>query len=286
MTTVVISQPLFFPWVGLFEQIRLADVYVHYDDVAFSKGSFVNRVQLKTPYGPEWMTIPLRSRRLGQPINELIADDQQDWRARHLTRLEQLYRAAPYRDEMLELVASLYERPFPRLSNLLREVIEAVCRYFCLAQQTQFLLSSELGIGNSSSQRVLAVVRQLGGDRYVTGHGARNYLDHEAFAAAGICVEYLDYQRRPYPQQFGSFDPHVSILDLIANVGRAGGGSICSPTVPWREFLAREGPTHSFIGLEQTHVHRPDRRISTASAGEHSEDGGGRESATSHPTVD
>ena len=48
MTTVVISQPMFFPWVGMFEQIALADVYVHYDDVQFSKGSFTNRVQLKT----------------------------------------------------------------------------------------------------------------------------------------------------------------------------------------------------------------------------------------------
>ena len=48
MTVVVISQPMLFPWVGMFEQIRLADVYVHYTDVQFSKGSFVNRVQIKT----------------------------------------------------------------------------------------------------------------------------------------------------------------------------------------------------------------------------------------------
>ena len=48
MTTVVISQPMLFPWVGMFEQVALADVFVHYDDVQFSKGSFTNRVQLKT----------------------------------------------------------------------------------------------------------------------------------------------------------------------------------------------------------------------------------------------
>ena len=63
MTRVVISQSMLFPWVGLLEQMRLADVFVHYDDVQFSKGSFVNRVQVKTPDGVRWMTF------------EAIADD-------------------------------------------------------------------------------------------------------------------------------------------------------------------------------------------------------------------
>ena len=44
---VVISQSMFFPWVGFLEQLKLADVYVFYDDVQFSKGSFTNRVRVK-----------------------------------------------------------------------------------------------------------------------------------------------------------------------------------------------------------------------------------------------
>ena len=63
---VVISQPMFFPWVGFLEQMRLADVYVHYDDVQFSKGSFTNRVQIKTPEGFIWLTAPLRNLRAGR----------------------------------------------------------------------------------------------------------------------------------------------------------------------------------------------------------------------------
>ena len=51
MTTVVISQPMYFPWPGFFELIAAADVYVHLDDVQFSKGGFTNRIQLKTVQG-------------------------------------------------------------------------------------------------------------------------------------------------------------------------------------------------------------------------------------------
>ena len=46
--TVVVLQPQFFPWRGVFEQIRLADEFVHLDDAQFQKGGFTNRVQLKT----------------------------------------------------------------------------------------------------------------------------------------------------------------------------------------------------------------------------------------------
>lgn len=239
MTTVVISQPFLFPWVGHFEQVRLADIYVHYDDVAFSKGSFVNRVQLKNSDGWEWMTIPLRARRYGQQIRELTADDRHNWRQEHVRRLEQLYRDAPFQEEMLDLVRQLYARSHACLSDLLAESIEAVVRYFDFSFSTRFVRSSELAIGGSSSERVLAVVQQFGGDRYVTGHGARHYLEHSLFDAAGVAVEYLDYQRIPYPQRFGPFNPHVSVLDLIANRGKAGREVVRSSSIPWREFLAR-----------------------------------------------
>ena len=68
---IVISQSMLFPWIGLMEQIRLADVFVHYNDVQFSKGSFVNRVQIKTSQGTKWMTVPLENLHLGQRINEV-----------------------------------------------------------------------------------------------------------------------------------------------------------------------------------------------------------------------
>src|SRR5436190_13002705 len=80
---VVISQPMLFPWVGMVEQASLADVFVHYDDVQYSKGSFTNRVQVKTAAGSTWMTVPLLGVRLGDLISDLVADDARDWRGAH-----------------------------------------------------------------------------------------------------------------------------------------------------------------------------------------------------------
>lgn len=238
MTTVVISQPMFFPWIGMFEQLRLADIYVHYDDVQFSKGSFTNRVQIKTASGIKWLTVPLPDLHLGQLINQVALGPMPEWTARHFAQLEQAYCGAPYAAEMLALVAAVYARSFTTISDLGIASMEAVLAYFGLGGHTRFLRSSELGIDGQSDDRVLAVVKRLGGDRYVTGHGARHYLDHEHFEAAGVRVDYIDYRKVPYAQLHGVFTPFVSILDLIANCGRDGISAICSGTRHWREFLA------------------------------------------------
>jgi len=254
MTRVVISQPMFFPWVGMFEQLRLADVYVHYDDVQFSKGSFTNRVQIKTIQGPKWLTLPVGVH-LGEAINQvrlaqvrlahapLARSTRQspasaNWRARHLAFLAQAFAGAPHLEEALGLVRSVYESPHDQLCELVIASMEAVLGYFELAPAVRFLRSSQMNVPGSGWARVLEIVKRTEGDVYVTGHGARNYLDHEAFERAGVRVEYMDYERRPYPQLHGAFTPHVSILDLVANVGRAGRSVIASGTKPWREFLS------------------------------------------------
>lgn len=230
---------MFFPWVGMFEQMQLADGYVHYDDVQFSKGSFTNRVQIKTPKGLQWLTVPLRELHLGQRIMEVAVDNRQDWRQKHLMTLSHAYGSAPFKNDMLSLVRQVYEKSADTIGELAASSMMSIHGYLGFPQPKEFHWSSRLGIGGDGSARVLAVVKHLRGDVYITGHGARHYLDHERFDREGVRVEYMDYQKQPYPQLHGCFTPFVSALDLVANTGRAGAEVCLSHTVPWREFLAR-----------------------------------------------
>ena len=234
---LVISQPMFFPWVGLLEPICLADTWVFYDDVQFSKGSFTNRVQYKTAQGTRWLTLPLARRSLGDRIDAIRVDDRVDFREEHLAKLEQAYRGAPYRSEMLQVVSALYEDCDNSLCDLAVRSQCALAAYFDLPQP-RWLRSSELAIGGSGSRRVLDHCLRLSATSYVTGHGARNYLDHEAFERAGIEVRYMDYERRPYRQLHGAFTPYLSALDLIANEGPEGRRFIGGSSRAWREAVA------------------------------------------------
>jgi len=236
---IVISQPMYFPWVGMFEQINLCDTYVNYDDVQFSKGSFTNRVQIKSssPNGFNWMTIPVKHFKFGILINELEINHQRNWQKEHLGMLKQAYRNAPYVNEMLALVRNLFDIPCNTIAEVSMQSIEIIIDYFDLAKDKNFYTASRLGIGGSSSERVCEIVQYLNGTHYITGHGAKNYLDHSLFESNGIRVEYMNYLKCPYPQQFLGFNPHVSILDLVANVGKQGKQYIKSSTIYWKEFL-------------------------------------------------
>ena len=222
---------MLFPWVGLLEQIRLADVYVFYDDVQFSKGGFVNRVQLKSQKRRSWMTVPLSNHTLGQPINDVKIQSKQKWVEKHLALLKQNYEDAPFYDDALSIMESTYSKPHNVLSELARDTMLGLANYFDITSGKEFINVEELGINGKSSERVLEIVKTLGGTAYITGHGAKNYLDNEAFERSGIEVKYMDYQCKEYPQQFGDFTPYVSALDLVANCGKGGKFCICSDAV-------------------------------------------------------
>lgn len=235
MTSLVISQPMVFPWVGLFEQIRLSDTFVHLDDVQLpGGGSFSTRVQVKTSQGLRWLTVPVVRQR-GALIRDTRIDESQRWRDRHLHTLRQAYSKAPFFDQMFDVVDRVYRIK----SNFLWEFnvsgIEEACAFFGF--DPQFIVSSSLGTTTHGTQKVLDLARKLGAQRYVSGLGGLNYLEHDVFEAAGIRVEYMAYEKAPYPQLHGLFTSSVTILDCMANCGPEGADYIRSESVYWRELV-------------------------------------------------
>jgi hypothetical protein len=243
MTTVVISQPMYLPWPGFFELFAVADVYVHLDDVQLADRGFTNRVQIKTQSGSKWLTIPLANRSERQTINEIEAADD-TWRRKHGELIRHALARAPFAREALDLAREVLARE--RLLDLLAASVEAPAAYLKIAGPKVVVRSSELNVSSKSgSDRILHIVKALGGTRYVTAHGARNYLDHEHFEAAGVAVEYINYSLTPYPQLHGAFTPYVTVLDLIANVGEQAAQYVRPRTRIWRDFLADREPSEA-----------------------------------------
>ncbi len=230
---------MYFPWIGMFEQVRLCDVFVFYDDVQFSKGSFTNRVQVKynNKEGIRWLTVPSSNLSLGVSINELLIDHSKNWQAEHLEILKTSYEKAPFYNEMTGLVKDLFDFKTDSLSELTIKSMELIMDYYGFKDKLKISRSSELDISGKSTQRVFDIVQHYGCNVYITGHGARKYFDHELFDRNGIAVEYIDYKKNVYPQVLGAFNPYVSILDLIANTGKEGLQYINSGTVNWKQFL-------------------------------------------------
>lgn len=232
---VVISQSMYFPWVGFLEQIRLADIFIHYDDVQFSRG-FYNRVQIKTRLGPSWLTVPIENKHQNSLICSLDFSKETSWKSQHINRFSAEYKTAPYFKDALRILEIALNTETTSLSCLNRKSISLLTDYFDIAPSLRYMESTDIAVNSSGSQRILEITKSVGATEYITGHGAKNYLKHEEFEQEGISVLYMNYRRLQYPQLHGPFTPFVSALDLVANCGRNGRQYICSTADDWKTF--------------------------------------------------
>lgn len=219
MTTLVALQPGYLPWLGYFDLLHRADVFVHYDDVQFDKHGWRNRNRVKGPKGAVWLTVPvLHGGRFGQAVLDVEIDERQDWRRKHLSTIAQFYARAPLVESVLPRLRDILERPWPRLVELDLAIIDWLAAELGIA--TPRHRASGLGIGGDRNERLLNLCRHFGATRYLSGDAARAYLDAERFAAAGIEVVWHDYRHPTYPQLHGEFAPYLSALDLLLNMGK------------------------------------------------------------------
>jgi hypothetical protein len=233
MKTVVILQPQFFPWRGVFEQIRLADEFVYLDDVQFQKGGFVNRVQIKTADGSQWLTVPVLRNGSLPLIRDVEIDYRTNWREKHVKSLQLNYARTPFLADALRIISDIYaERP-RTIAHLCVSGTQRCNEY--LGLRTQVTFSSWTPVPSMQSMRLVELLVPRGASTYVTGRGALDYLDEPLLASNGIDVRVMEYRRTPYPQLHGAFDPHVTILDTIANLGPEAAGALDSPALPWSD---------------------------------------------------
>ena len=94
---VSIIQPGYIPWLGFFDLLKLADVFVIYDDVQFDRRGWRNRNRILSPNGkPHWLTIPVEKK---GNYNQLIKDVKivdENWAKNHLETIRHFYRKAPH----------------------------------------------------------------------------------------------------------------------------------------------------------------------------------------------
>jgi hypothetical protein len=217
----VILQPSYIPWRGYFDLIRRADVFVFYDDVQYDKHGWRNRNRIKTPGRLHWLTIPVHHKgnvNEHTPINQIRIQWERPWNKAHWNTLTQFYRKAPFFDACRPLLEPFYRQQPELLADFTIETTIALARALGI-QHTRFLRSSQLGVQGAKTDRLTAILAQIGADTYLSGPAAKNYIEDEKFARAGIQLEYIVYDYPEYPQLYPPYAAQVSILDLLLMTG-------------------------------------------------------------------
>ncbi len=213
----VILQPSYIPWRGLFHQIQKADVFVFYDDVQYDDRGWRNRNRVKTASGTQWLTIPVFSGGAqveATPIHEVPICWDRPWTRKHWTTIRHAYSRAPFFSRYAPLIEGFYARRDERLADFTIDFTVALAKELGI-EGTRFVRSSSLDVGGERMERLIGILKAVGGRHYISGPSARDYIDEGMLAAAGMTLEYMSYDYPEYAQLHPPFDPQVSVLDLL-----------------------------------------------------------------------
>ena len=123
----------------------------------------------------------------------------------------------------MELVGEVLDRPYDTLFELNLASVEAVKTR--LGIETETILQSSLIYDKSrkKSDLILELTKAALGEVYLSGNGARKYMDVGEFERENIQVQFQRFTPFSYPQyRQKEFVPGLSTLDLFFNVGFEG----------------------------------------------------------------
>lgn len=220
ITIITIHQPMYLPYLGLFNKIKNSDIFVIADDFQYSKGYFYNRNKIKTPDGELMLTVPLKKNSSFKQLNEVEISNIEDWSNQHLKNLKLYYKKADHFDDYIDFFEKIYNIKWISLYKLNMKTL------FYLMEQlgidvpvyyTSSLLRDYIFV--NKTQKLVDICKILGGDAYLSGMGGENYIEPEIFRNNNISLDYQNYRVKEYKQLWGPFIPNLSIVDLLFNLG-------------------------------------------------------------------
>lgn len=217
---IAIIQPCFVPWLGYFEQIALADIFVYLDDVQYTKKDWRNNNQLKSPNGMKNIFVPVQNASRNILINQAIISYNQNWEQPLISKITEWYRKAPYFKEVIALINPIINNKYGKLVELNYDLNKAICNYLDI--QTPMFFSSDIPSAYyDKNNRIIEICKHFEGiDLLYDGKSAQNFIDMELFRNNGIEVVFQEYVQVPYKQLWGPFIPYTSTLDAMMNCGK------------------------------------------------------------------
>lgn len=211
---VSIHQPHYFPWLGLIEKIACSDHFIFLDNVQFEKNGWQNRTRYSTSDGIKFLTLPVRQKGvLSQTIT--ISDiELADTNApiKHWRTLSQRYAGRPGWKLIASKMEAVLCTPYKTLMPLCIATTTLTLEVYKI--MPSILYSSNLRADGLKGDRVINLVSAAKGDAYLSGSGAKAYLDAAAFEKSGLGLSFQEFKHPEYAQSTGvEFQPAAFALE-------------------------------------------------------------------------
>ena len=226
----VIHQPDFAPYLGFFDRLKKASLFIVLDHVQFvqSSRSWTHRDKFLTPNGPKWLTIGIQKTSRHSPINTICMSEVSCWREKHLAFLYENYKNADRFREAFPIIEELYGLRTSSLVDFNLNIIKAMCGL--LEINTPVIMSSSLEPVGAKTDLIIDLLLKTASRSYLSGVGAKAYTQEELFARNNIQLEWQNFDHPTYAQTQSGFEPYLSCFDALLNCGIDGFRKLFSDT--------------------------------------------------------
>jgi hypothetical protein len=213
---IAIMQPYIFPYIGYFQLINTVDKFVFYDDVNFIKKGWINRNRVLANNESILFTIPVLKVSQNKLINEIELGWDEKWKKQFFRTLEQNYKKAPYFEQTIDLIKTIFNQPQQTISDLAISSTKVVSNY--LELKTVFELSSEKYAatkGMEKATRLINICQFNNATTYINPIGGKELYQKDTFKKQGIDLFFIENNLLTYPQFNNEFVSGLSIIDVL-----------------------------------------------------------------------
>lgn len=213
-----IMQPYFFPYIGYFQLIDASDRYIFFDTPQFERHGWMNRNRIiNIAEGSTYISVPVIKAPQKTAICDMRINNTTDWRQKMFAQMEVYKKRAPYYHETLEVVHRAVDRKTDSLVEMSVASVVESCRYMGLALDWEIYSSMGLDFRKDCEpdEWALEICKALGVKTYINAPGGEMFFDRRKYEAAGIQLEFIHPELKPYVQRIGRFEPGLSIIDVM-----------------------------------------------------------------------
>ena len=222
---IAILQSGYLPWLGFFDLMARADVFVYLDDVQWTTRDWRSRNRIRIPLGWTWLSVPVKLERphFEYKICEVNIDYSQDWPQRHLRAIQSAYSRARYFADIFSRIERHLTRRYIYINELNYALIQDFRAYMGIHTTIKYAQDLNISSDKTKSDRLLAIVQAVPGAKaYLAGNLSKDYLNLAQFEKQGIQVEWQEYQHPFYLQntwRSSTFISYLSVVDLLFHHG-------------------------------------------------------------------
>lgn len=217
---IAIMQPYFFPYIGYFQLIKAADMFIFFDDVSYIKKGWINRNYICINKHTHCFSVPIENASQSRSIRKTLISKIEyiRWTKKFIDSLTHSYKKQLYFAEGMSIVEKVLSSSVSSIADLAIISVQACCK--ALGISTPMHCASAIPSGLAGENRLIEICHHYGANRYINAPGGKSLYNSTKFASCGIRLEFLQTSLSAYPVKGRDCITGLSVLDAILCCGQ------------------------------------------------------------------